>query len=402
MEISVVNWNIGGAKVLESGTKVERDNVREQINDELYALLQTGNLPEVVTLQEVAAYKQPSDSAVVSILDDRRLAKLGYRCFYFPLINSLGFSSQAKWRKLQESKTPEGDRLWEDNTFYSQGNAMLFRNDVPLFPFWDLSKPGEPSHGKRLQKILKTQKQNPMEQLKRAEEEGYKDYLIEHVHLTESVYGGDRDTEPRAALVAHIIMASPFKGDPKPIDIFVVNVHLVTLTKERVGIPAIDERASRLRLLQLEQIFNGIISPYNSWYADRFPWRDESVKPEAWETFDRHQPVWILCGDFNFTENSYEYDYVMHHNFLDTTPADNRHGIILSPEGKVTHKGTKAKGAGNPATLTVDYVFAGPNYVAFDPLIKQAGLQHNRVDHGKSASDHFPVISKIPLLIPNT
>lgn len=390
MNITVLNWNIGGAKVLESKTEDKRNKVKKDINDNLQNLIKH-NEPDIVTLQEVVAYKQPSDIDVINIVDKNKIDELGYKCFFFPLIDSLGFSSQDKWKKIAKNSD------WNQNTYFAQGNAMLFRKNAPLFPFWDLSRPDQISPGQRLLTILEQQKTNPVADY--LFDSDFQNYLIEHIHLEGGVYFGDRDTEPRAALVAHLILESLYPGDPKPIDVFVINVHLVTIKKERVGIPSEDTRATKLRIKQLDDVFNGIISILNSWFDDKFPHRGEKRESEDWETFERHQPVWILCGDFNFTENSDEYDYIMRRNFIDTTPPERRKQITPGPNGNLNHSGTKAKGAGNPAALTLDYIFAGPKFVALDPLFSDAGMLDNSVNHNIMSSDHFPIISKIPLFM---
>lgn len=393
MELKVLNWNIGGAKMLEQKTEPERTQVRSEINNDLKSLIEE-NRPDIVTLQEVVAYKQPSDIDIVNIMDTKEISDFGYKCFFFPLIDSLGFSSQAKWKKVIK------DSDWDENTYFAQGNAMLFHKNMNLFPFWDLSKAGEKSPGKRLCTILDQQKTNPVVDLTREIDNNYQNYLFEHIHLEGGVYFGDRDTEPRAALVGHLILKSPVPNDRRPIDVFVINIHLLTTMKEREGIPAIDTKATELRIKQLDVIFDGIISRYNSWFEDGFPDRGEKRKPKQWEAFKRHHPVWLLCGDFNFTENSHEYNYVIRRNFMDTTPQERRREITHDESGAATeHKGTKASGAHNPATLTLDYIFAGPKFVAFDPLFSVDEMWDNKVEHRITSSDHYPLISKIPLFM---
>ena len=392
MELRVLNWNIGGAKVLEQKTEDERDKVEKEINEDLRSLIEN-NRPDIVTLQEVAAYKQPKHKNVINTINIEKIGELGYKFFFIPLIDSLGFSSQAKWKKISK------DSDWDENTYFSQGNAMLFHKDVALFPFWDLSKPTEKSPGIRLLTILEQQKKNPVPDFTCKFDHDFQNLLIEHIHLEGGVYFGDRDTEPRAALVGHIILDSPLPNDPKPIDVFVINIHLVTTMKERVGIPMIDTKAAELRIKQLDVIFDGIISRYNSWFEDGFPDRGVKRSPEKSETFERHHPIWLLCGDFNFTENSHEYNYIIRRNFVDTTPPSRREDIIWQHGRSVEHKGTKASGSGNPATLTLDYIFAGPKYVSFDPLFSVKRMHDNRVDHNITSSDHYPLISKIPLFM---
>ncbi len=145
--------------------------------------------------------------------------------------------------------------------------------------------------------------------------------------------------------------------------------------------------ATRVRLNQLEIIFRGIISRYNVWKQQGFKERGEKRKMENGETIKRCQPVWIIAGDFNFTEESEEYHQIKRMNFIDT----------IGNKGF----GTKAKGVGNDATLTLDYIFAGPRFISLDPLVTERGIKLGKViDHIK-ASDHLPIIAKIPILIPD-
>ena len=119
------------------------------------------------------------------------------------------------------------------------------------------------------------------------------------------LYFGDRNTEPRAALVGHLIYDPEIeqsipRGKCKAQDIFIVNVHLTTLAMEREGIPEIDARAAAIRRNQLDVIFNGIVSRYNTWRQEGYPERGQRRTSEPGETFERHPPIWILVGDFNF------------------------------------------------------------------------------------------------------
>ncbi len=401
MNIRVLNWNIGGAKFLEKKVRSEREAVRKELNLALLELIRHYD-PDVITLQEIVRYKQPNDPDVVDLVDK----VTGYQYYSFPLIDSLLFSSQAKWNKVRDGSD------WHPHTYFAQGNGMLFRKNARLFPVWDLSHLGEESPGELRASFLKQFHDNsesgcvtPDAELLRAEMHAIRDkkYLIEHIHLDSGLYFGDRDTEPRAALVAHLIVdpvdhgacrsGGPPLAEQRPLDIFIVNLHLVTIMKERVGIPSVDQQAVRMRRAQLDIVFDGIVSRYNSWAADGYPQRGQKRSPEDCETFERRKPVWILCGDFNFTQDSEEYDFIKRRNFIDTTPTWNRrtlHG-----------EGTKAKGAGNSPTLTLDYIFAGPRFIALDPIFGEAGIAHNVVDHGVRVSDHYPVFSNLPMLLPS-
>ena len=107
--------------------------------------------------------------------------------------------------------------------------------------------------------------------------------------------------------------------------------------------------------------------------------------------------MWILAGDFNFTEESEEYQYIKRRNFIDSVK--NKEGML----GGRRVKGTKAAGVGKPPTLTLDYVFAGPKFVALDPMIEEVGVQESKViyeeesmqDDLKNVSEHYPVLATI-------
>ena len=284
MKIKVLNWNIGGAKVLEQKCQRMREKVRWEINADLQRLIKH-NEPDIVTVQEVVAYKQPSDDKLHNLIEKTAIDELGYKCYFFPLIDSLGFSSQDKWDKIKKGKycesncslrdkeCPDKDTKssdWHKDSYFAQGNGMLFLKDAPLFPCCDLSKPNEMSPGKRLRRIIEQQK--VVGDIQREIDNNYQNYLIEKSPLTRGSYFGDRDTEPRVAIVAHLIYQSPIpQQKSKPIDLFIINVHLTTIMKERVGIPSKDAEATRLRIDQLTTIFNEIISRFNSWYEDGFP-----------------------------------------------------------------------------------------------------------------------------------
>ena len=104
------------------------------------------------------------------------------------------------------------------------------------------------------------------------------------------------------------------------------------------------------------------------------------------ETFDRQTPMWILSGSFNFTPDSEEYGIIKRMNFVDTVPSKGT--------------GTKSKGAGRQPILTLDYIFAGPRFVAMDLFIQEKTLGKNRVDPSTKVSDHYPMIAAIPLEVP--
>jgi|WetSurMetagenome_2_1015567.scaffolds.fasta_scaffold40572_2 endonuclease/exonuclease/phosphatase family metal-dependent hydrolase len=358
MRFTILNWNVGGAKVLEQQNEAKRDEIKLKINEALNGLLTDPNIapkPDIVTLQEIVQWQQPSDIKPNDLLDPIP----GYEYYPYRLIDSKMLSASAKWRKIKRNK------YWHPDTYFAQGNAFLIKKDAPLFPIWDLSKPSRQKPA--------TSNVNCIQ-------------CIESVHLDSGLYFGDRDSEPRAALVTHFIFEP--NNDSKPLDIFVINVHLTTLMMEREGVPEIDTKATKIRQNQLDVVFYGIVSRYNSWRRGGYRHRGNKRKADSHETFDRYSPIWIVAGDFNFTEESAEYAFIKSMNFIDTVPEAGK----KTPYGY----GTKTSGVGNDPTLNLDYIFLGPKYVSFDQAIVHT-LHSNRVihDHIYRASDHYPILTSL-------
>jgi hypothetical protein len=219
MKFSVLNWNIGGAKYLElskdpvPGKSMGREEFRTRLNAALQNLIDRHH-PHVVTLQESVRYG-PSPSRAKDIVE----TPAGYRYYSFPLIDTDRLSARRKWDEVRRAGK------WPENTYFAQGNAFMFRDELLHFPVWALPRLGLPPPRR----------------------EGH---FIEQVGLESGLYFGERSTEPRAALVAHFVF--DVQKDDRPLDIFVVNTHLTTLWMEREGIPEVDTLASSIRLQRLE------------------------------------------------------------------------------------------------------------------------------------------------------
>jgi len=347
MEFTVLNWNIGGEKYLMLEEN-QREDFRNNLNYELKKLIRLYE-PHVVSLQEIVRYGNSPQNAkdIIDPIND-------YSYYAIPLINSDLLSSSAKWDKAR--------RLggWTQDTFFAQGSAMLIHKDLQHFPIWDLSASN---------KFRTTEER----------------HFIERVNLDFGLFLGNRNTEPRAALVAHFI-CHPKGEKEKPVDIFLINLHLTTYMMEGEGIPEIDLKASDIRLKQLDIVFRGIVSRYNIWRAKGYSESGLRRAPNEGETFLRYPPVWILAGTFNFTPESVEYETIMRMNFID----------CIYNKGS----GTKAKGSGEPPTLTLDYVFAGPKFISLSPVITKAAIRNNHVNSEVRSSNHYPIFAKIPLAIP--
>jgi endonuclease/exonuclease/phosphatase family metal-dependent hydrolase len=340
----IISWNVAGAKFLEEKNEIKRALIKRKVKNKLDHLIDTWK-PDVINLQEIIQYQTPSDPEPIDFIETPK----GYSYYSFPLIDTKRHAYASKWRKI------EGN--WPLDTFFAQGNGILSRKGLANLPIWSLAKSVEVAANK-------DKKEN-----------------VEQVHIASGLYFGDRSTEPRSALVSHFIFNR--KGDDEPQDVFVVNLHLTTLTDEREGIVTIDNEATNIRLKQLDLIFDGIVSRYNHWAKTGFLLRGTSpvINGEK-ETIHRHRPLWVLSGDFNFTPQSLEYKQVQNRNFIDAIPANH---------------GTKAKGVNVDPTLTLDYIFAGPKFISLDPILTKKDMNINHVDHGVRCSDHYPLVAKIPM-----
>lgn len=374
-DIKLLNWNIGGAKYLElssqSSNLKQGDESREEFRKKLNEALKleiNRHHPQVVTLQEVVEYQADGRvqdrESVIDPPDD-------YHYFPFMLIDTQRHSHQGKWNKVRKVGG------WPDDAFFSQGNAILVKKSLPHFPLWSLPA---------LHQNHETWVSNAPRRSSDAPGLG----CMELVALESGLYFGERNTEPRAALVLHLVLSRIGEDElPKPLDVFVINLHLTTLMLEREGVPAVDELASQTRMRQLDNVLNGVVSRYNEWRAQKFTVRGEHLPPSErdghTETYSRLPPIWIIAGDFNFTPESMEYATLV------------RRGFISMVSGR-----TKAKGLGNPPTLQVDYVFAGPRFEAIDPDSAEKKIRdENKVDFGDDTkvSDHFPLFASIPITI---
>jgi hypothetical protein len=390
--IRLLNWNVAGAKFLETEGMAKRQEYRNRVNEDLVNCIQNlrERAPHVITLQEIVQYQKPSEKQKdpnlppippTDFIDATRFPDYTYQSF--PLIDNERHSHTSKFKKVENIWRKDPD--WEEGTYFAQGNAIMSRKDLPLLPVWSLARS---TRADRISKAVTQQTIN-------------NNHLVENVILESGLYFGDRNTEPRSALVSHFVFdrddslnyqekittvengTEKTEYKPKPQDVFVINLHLTTLSNEREGIPEIDEKAIKIRLEQLSIIFNGIISRYNHWANSGFKMRDKQPEIMEGETIHRFKPLWILCGDFNFTPRSEEYNYIIRRNFVDSIPQKG--------------SGTKASGFNAEASLTLDYIFAGPKFIALEDHIGTHFFKGNFVDQNTICSDHRPMFAKIPL-----
>ena len=371
----VLNWNVGGAKFLElpsgkprpwkAGMELKcREDYRAALQKAIERLFEDHGRPDVVCLQEIVQYEENGMAkSCHEILDDIQ----GYKYFPSRLIDTEQFGAKAKW----ESVRRRGG--WGENAFFSQGNGFLVSDSCRYCPMLSLDNGANNN--------LDTEEYN--DQRSSQQSQSKKLSGVERVDLHPGLYFGNRNSEPRAAFVLHIVRpADPTNGQTDPLDIFVVNLHLTTLKGERAGIPDIDEKASQIRLNQLKVVLDNCISQYNEWRNKKYVFSAE--KPSSMiesDTKDRLNPVWILAGDFNFTPESAEYQYLTRRNFVDL----------------LHHEPTKASGLGAVPTITVDYIFAGPRHYSVKGSTGNKHTSNNQVITNNTVriSDHYPILAHV-------
>ena len=369
IDFKVLNWNIGGAKFFELPLN-EREMFKKQLNHALKVEMDEFD-PDVVTLQEITEYSDEGDRN-----NPRQVVEVPNNYAYFPhiLIDTYHRSHPGKWNKVRKLGG------WKPNAYLAQGNAFLVHERLKCFPI--LSLPAVGVDYDSWQQERSTDSNLPSEI---TPNDSRQNSFIEDVSLHTGLYFGSRDTESRAASILHIVIDETMRGGERltaPLDIFVINLHLTTLTMEREGVPERDSTASRTRVKQLDIVFDRIISRYNQWCLENFPIRNEHVGPiKKVETHTRHRPIWIIAGDFNFTPASNEYRYVIDRNFTDMINGSEHDRL-----------GTKSAGLGKEPTVTVDYVFAGPLFWSLDPKFVRSHSQSHVVRNSDTkVSDHLPI-----------
>ncbi|MBN1287054.1 MAG: endonuclease/exonuclease/phosphatase family protein [Anaerolineae bacterium] len=332
-DLKILSWNLGGAKFLRL-VGSERCEFKQQLNFQLQRLAEAYQ-PDFMVFQEIVQYRE-NPRSIPSRPQNLVEAPPGY--YYKPsiAISTDQHKHPGKWEKYRL------DGGWPTDAYLAQGCGLLWREDITHCSIWDLDRCGT----------------GP-------------DIQLEWVHLDTGLYTGDRDTEPRLAVVAHFVC----QASEGPLDVFIVNLHLTTLKGEREGLPERDKLGIRTRMAQIDTVLYGIVSRYNDWRRQKLTLRDETRAPA----------VWILAGDFNCVPDSAEIRTLQAMNFLDLHP----------------HKGAGTKGVGlapSEATITVDYIFAGPKYVALNPFIAEQCVQANPKPLSNIAvSDHFPLIAQLPI-----
>ncbi|MCG6878877.1 MAG: endonuclease/exonuclease/phosphatase family protein [Deltaproteobacteria bacterium] len=323
--ITIVSWNMNGISFLKSEPE-KRGHLKALITRQLNDFIHK-HRPDLIAIQEIVRYEE--NGAVQELVDPPD----GYFYQSSISIDTARQNNPVKWEPIRKSGK------WSSDAYLGQGNGLMWRSDIPHCSIWDWKGEKAQCGGRLRQEVIR---------------------------IDTGLFIGTRDTEPRIAVVSHFIWGIRH--------IFVANLHLTTLSREREGFPDRDCLGAEIRGQQLNIVLNGIVSRYNHWCE-----KDNPIPSD-----DR--PVWFLAGDFNATEDSLEIAKIKRLNFLDLCP----------DKGTGTKRGKR----GQKAVLTLDYIFAGPAYYAFDPQTVKQLLEETSQPplYDITVSDHYPIIAKFPVL----
>ncbi len=320
--ITMASWNMDGVSFLKTDPK-ERDHLKAMITRQLQENCLQKHQPDFLAVQEIVRYEQ--DGAVRELVEPPE----GYCYSSCISIDTVSQNNPLKWQPIRKAGK------WSPEAYLGQGNGLLWRKEIPHCSIWDCRGDKAGCGGTILQEIIR---------------------------IDTGLFIGNRDTEPRLAVVSHFIHRKRH--------LFIVNLHLTTLLREREGFPDRDSLGSDIRDRQLDIVLNGIVSRFNRWREEQCALNN----PEE-------RPVWFLAGDFNATENSPEIAKMKRLNFVDLCP----------DKGSGTKRGKR----GGSAALTLDYIFAGPAYYAFDPhsVIRHLEETSRPPLDDITVSDHYPIIA---------
>jgi len=326
--LTIANWNVGGAKYLNLPPD-SRLAFRRQINEEIRRICLKWQ-PDLLLLQEVTRTRcaggEPTDLVV---------APPGYRYHMEPIHDSDMHSHPVRWCRYRSS----GNRA--DDDYIGQGAGFVWREDLKHASIWDYTTADASDR-----------------------------LVCEMVPTETGLFTGNRDTEPRAAAVAHFVVSDE---EEQPTHVFVANIHLSTLHGERERHSPRDRLGAQVRLRQLQTILEGIVARHVGW--------SQLVEPPI----DLSNVMWLVGGDFNAAPSSDEIERVRNSGFCDANPNKG--------------SGNKTSGLGNDPMHTVDYLFA--NYLQGWPRMMNAFqrmMAHNPApDLSFRVSDHYPTIARLPM-----
>jgi len=346
MRINVMSWNMAGAKMLEHLDPPTDPVAKSYISAYRHVWLKgiTPYLssprkihPDIILLQECIGFTDTSiDPSGRWGKGQSILSEIfqGYKCYFFPAVTSHENPHPAKWLKYQQGGDVEN--FIPPYINIQQGYGICIKEGIQPRTLWIASKCWEETF-------------NDADKPDRDAT-----LCFEPISITTGLYQGDRDTEPRKAILGRVLLSS---GSEKRYVNF-LNVHLNTLKGEREGSIRLNRTAGQSRLVQIDLLLNNVVSAYQEARTYRVPVRGDN----------RKEDIWIIGGDFNATPDSEEISLIKRMGFVDGHEKSEQKEIedqnSDSPyHGKVGTKWSLKSRSAPPIAL--DYIFCGLERVAF-------------------------------------
>ncbi len=332
MHFTLASWNVEGTSFLKA-PPAKRKIKRQTYNEQLKQLIHE-SCPDIILLQEIVSYGDNTSDQHKHLPNELFDTPDGYFYQTSISIDTLKNCYPPKWDRIRNTGH------WEKKTYLGYGLGILWRKELLHSSLWSFTD----------------------DQLRSAS-------VLENetVRFETGLFSGNRDTEPRMAIVSH------FKRSDR--DIFVVNLHLTTLKGEREGFPERDQYGSKIRQNQVGTVLNGIVSRLNSDRLQQIKKRDHKSKPA----------LWLLGGDFNSATYSAE--------ILKLTQS----GFARLCSDWPTKRSAKSAHEKGISKIKVDYLFAGPlNYACHPNEISESNDSY-QVFYDLDISDHYPIVVRFPL-----
>ena len=336
MHLTLASWNVAGTSFLKIPEK-KRAHKRLLYNKQLKQLISQTH-PDVILLQEVVRFGQSSSNENSQEINELFDIPDGYFYQMSITIDTHKNCYPPLWDKIRKAGG------WDKNTYLGHGLGILWRKELLHSSIWAISKD---------QLVTGAELEN------------------ETVRFETGLFSGNRDTEPRLAVVTHFNQSGE--------DVFIVNFHLTTLKGEREGFPERDQYGSQIRQNQIDTILNGIVSRLNTDRQLQLKKCHKKLKPG----------LWLLGGDLNATIQSAEALKLSQRNFS---------RICTDLPTKRPSKKTSENKYGK---IKVDYLFAGPLYYACQPEQINQSSKTYQVLYELDISDHYPIVATFPLLSEN-
>ncbi|MBT4078482.1 MAG: hypothetical protein HOE78_18050 [Gammaproteobacteria bacterium] len=384
MDISVMSWNMAGAKLFEQldpepgsaagrYTAAFRKVWEDSIGNWLVSPNQNQpdqNRPDIILLQECIGFDDLSNRAPHRWQSGSTILGeifSGYECFFFPAVTSHNNPHPGKWNRYVEGGSVTN--CIPAHVDIQQGYGICVRKGISSRKLW----------------VPLADSKNMATDADIAEADCHS--CFEPISITTGLYLGQRDTEPRLVIMGRAKLESD--GESRYLNY--LNIHLNTLSGEREGNVRLNRRAGASRLRQVELILDNIVSAYQETTRYRIP---AGIEPSR-------RDIWIIGGDFNTTPDSEEIRMIRQAGFIDVIP-DKR--IEDANPDSVFHNRIGSKWSlhdSKTPAINVDYIFCGLEQFTFasDGLNTTESRRPFRpcFEDPAFASDHALLFAKIRL-----